>query len=311
MLLKDDNMLNNLEQKLKKWDNPLSDSEEYICSAAIRRIKEIINSDDNLKNRKIEIIEQGSHANKTNVRNNSDVDIAVICHQTFDVKLPPNKTDIDYGICDSDYEFRQFKMDVFQALANYFKIEEINYENKSIRIEHFKYNNSYISIDVVPFFEYKEYDDKDVFRTGVCFSMPDGTRVINYPKQHIENSIKKNDRTNHYYKRMVRCFKSLKYELEDNGYSFDNVKSFVLESIIYNMDDEVFDIEKAKRTYIGQYLEPYSAMFWNCILYAKNLLKNSSHTLYEPNGILKLFDKKDRNPKTYIDFFELLEKYCF
>lgn len=303
--------MQDLENKLRKWDNPLSDSEESVCQTAIKAIKKIIDGYESLKGRDIVVFEQGSHANKTNVRNNSDVDIAVVCQQTFYYQLPQNKDKDDYGISDSYYKFATFKNDVFNALAQSFNISEIDYGKKSFKIRHFRYNDSYVDIDVVPFFEYREYDQKGVKNKGVSFITSTGEKVINYPKQHIDNSVRKNSRTNHYYKRMVRCFKSLKYDLEEENYDVKDVKSFVLESILYNIDDDVYDMEKAQKSLAGLYYESYSAMFYNCLRYAKNLLLNNSKSLYEPNEILKLFDNPDRNPQVYIDFFDLLEEYCF
>ena len=303
--------MKDLESKLRRWDDPLSTSEENICQTAIKAIKRILDNCESLKCRDIEIFEQGSHANNTNVRNNSDVDIAVVCKQTFYYSIPPYRGKRDYGIFDSNYSFDVFKSEVFNALAKEFGISEINYGKKSLRIDHFKYNNSFISVDVVPFFEYREYDQNGIRYTGVSLISSSGERIINYPKQHYQNSIYKNASTKHYYKRMVRCFKSLRYDLEDDGYDVKNVKSFVIESILYNLDDSVFNMENTQNSLAGRYLEPYSAMFWNCIQYAKNLLLNSSGSMYEPNEILKLFDDKSRNPQTYLNFLELLEKYCF
>ena len=257
--------MKDLEIKLRKWDDPLSNSEESVCQTAIRAIKRIIDNSESLKCRDIIVFEQGSHANNTNVRNNSDVDIAVVCRQTFYYDIPPYKDKSDYGIYDSDYSFGVFKSEVFNALAKEFNVTEINYGKKSFKIEHFKYNDSFISIDVVPFFEYKEYDQNSIKHVGVSLISSSGERIVNYPKQHNLNSIYKNACTNHYYKRMVRCFKSLKYDLEDDGYDVKEVKSFVLESILYNLDDSVFNMVNAQKSLAGRYLEPYSAMFWNCI----------------------------------------------
>lgn len=301
----------NLEDKLKKWDNPLSDSEEGVCSTAIRAVKKAIDNCQSLKCRDILVFEQGSHANKTNVRNCSDVDIAVVCRQTFYCDIPSNKCKADFGICDSNYSFNVFKSEVFNALAKEFSVSEIDYGNKSFKISHYKYNDNYIDIDVVPFFEYRQYSENGIERVGVSLVSTCGDRIVNFPKQHIENGNEKNALTNHYYKRMVRCFKSLKYDLEDDGYDVKDVKSYVLESILYNISNDVFNMDNAQKSYAGRYLRPYSAMFLNCIHNARNLLFNKSGSLFEPNDIQKIFDDKTRNPQTYIDFLDLLEQYCF
>lgn len=303
-------MINNLENKLKKWSAPLSVSEDNICATSIRVITEAINASNELKNRDIRIIKQGSYANNTNVRNNSDVDIAIICRQTFFYKIPPLKTKDDYGIQDSTYSYDQFKMEVFNVLARRFNISEIKYGNKSLKISHFKYGDIIINADVVPFFEYKEYDIRGIKQTGVSLYY-NGSLIVNYPEQHISNSKNKNNDTNYFYKKMVRCFKALKYDMEESGFDVHNIKSFVLESILFNLSNDYFNVEKSKQSYVGKFLEPYSAMLLNCIYECKNLLINYSQQLYEPNMILKLFSTNERNPNDYINFLSSLEQYCF
>jgi len=65
------------EEELSKWTKPPSDTEESKVENAIRMVKEAINNDDKLKAKSIEVFAQGSYANNTNVRLNSDIDINV------------------------------------------------------------------------------------------------------------------------------------------------------------------------------------------------------------------------------------------
>lgn len=303
-------MINNLEDKLKKWSAPLSTSENSVCETAVRVITDAIVSSDLLKDRNIRITKQGSYANNTNVRNNSDVDIGIVCRQTFFYSIPSTKTKNDYGIIDSTYSYDQFKMEVFNVLAKRFNISEINYGKKSLKISHFKYGDMIINADVVPFFEYKEYGLHGVKQTGVSL-YSNGALVVNYPEQHISNNTSKNNATNYFYKKIVRCFKALRYDMEDSGLEVSNIKSFVLESILFNLSNDCYDIEKAKKSYAGSFLEPYSAMLLNCIYACKNLLINHAQELYEPNMILKLFNGTERDSREYIDFFSTLEKFVF
>ena len=69
----------------------------------------------------------------------------------------------------------------------------------------------------------------------------DGTIIRNFPKQHIANGKAKNIRTHYCYKRMVRIIKKMRHIMSDIGYkSADNVSSFGLESLLWNIPDSYF-----------------------------------------------------------------------
>ncbi|MBR6123278.1 nucleotidyltransferase, partial [Candidatus Saccharibacteria bacterium] len=61
------------EEQLSNWTNPPSDTEDERAENAIAMVKDAINSDDKLKYLDLDIFCQGSYANNTNVRLDSDV----------------------------------------------------------------------------------------------------------------------------------------------------------------------------------------------------------------------------------------------
>jgi len=65
------------EQTFDNWRKPASETEEQRISNAISMIKDAISASDKLKDKDIEIFVQGSYANNTNVRANSDVDVVL------------------------------------------------------------------------------------------------------------------------------------------------------------------------------------------------------------------------------------------
>ena len=71
------------EQTLQKWTAPLSQTEEQRANNAIKMIKTAINENENLKSMEIEVFTQGSYANNTNVRAESDVDVCVMLKDIF------------------------------------------------------------------------------------------------------------------------------------------------------------------------------------------------------------------------------------
>ena len=86
------------EQTLQSWTAPLSDSEEQRAENTINMIRSTINGSDELKTMDIEVFTQGSFANNTNVRTESDVDVCVMLNDTFHFDLPDGKTREDYGL---------------------------------------------------------------------------------------------------------------------------------------------------------------------------------------------------------------------
>lgn len=49
-----------------------------------------------------------------------------------------------------------------------------------------------------------------VFVDGICFFLPDGTRIENFPEKHSENCTRKHQETNQWFKHTVRIMKNLR-----------------------------------------------------------------------------------------------------
>ena len=81
------------ESTLLSWTAPLSATEERRAENTIRMIREAINSDVDLKSMDIEVFTQGSFANNTNVRSESDVDVCVMVRDTFHSEYPEGKAE--------------------------------------------------------------------------------------------------------------------------------------------------------------------------------------------------------------------------
>lgn len=77
------------EDALLNWTKPPSDSEETKLSNSERMVKEAINEDPTLSSKSTEVFGQGSYANDTDVRLNSDIDINVRYTGGFYYDLPP------------------------------------------------------------------------------------------------------------------------------------------------------------------------------------------------------------------------------
>ena len=144
------------EETLNNWRLPPSDSEETKLSNAERMIREAISASDELKDKKIEIFGQGSYANDTNVKLNSDIDINVCLTDTLFVQLPKDTKQEEFGYSDSEYKFSQYKDSVEKALVAKFGRSEVIRDDKCITI---KANTNRVEADVVPTFKFHRHED--------------------------------------------------------------------------------------------------------------------------------------------------------
>lgn len=302
------------EQDLENYAQPLSDTEIEKCKNAIRMVRDAMkdsgfldNSNDieNLiegtytfgtilrnksNNRKVKLFLQGSFANNTNVRQESDVDIAIILESTFTPKYRLGATATTYGHTDSTDSLYTFKDDVQKALQYKFG-NDVKRKDKSIKIN----GNTYrVDTDTVPSMRYRDYshDYSDLdsnYVEGIVIYPDSGGTIINYPELHIKNGKTKNNSTNYKFKKMVRIIKKIRYIMQDNGYSSSNkVSSFGLESLLWNIPDSIF----AKYT-------SYRFVFDELIKYAK---KEDISNFKEANGIKDLFP----NQPTLNDYKEFI-----
>ena len=192
--------------------------------------------------RNIKLFIQGSYANNTNVRTESDVDIAVIQEEVFQTIYRKGVTDENYKFITSPTPSKSFKDEIQECLENKFG-SDVERKNKSIKINGNTYRKD---ADAVPCMRYRDYrqnysNNPSDYIGGVVIKSDEGERIINYPEQHIANGKNKNSETNHYYKKMVRIMKKMRYLMKEYSYnSAQNVSSFGLESLIWNIPNSIF-----------------------------------------------------------------------
>ena len=294
------------EQNLKNYSKPLSDTEIEKCKNAIRMIREALKQsgflDDSTdiqnfiedtytfgsilrnknNNRKVKLFLQGSFANNTNVKQESDVDIAIILESTFIPKYRIGVVSSDYNHINSTDSLYTFKDDV-QKILEYNFGDDVKRKNKSIKIN----GNTYrVDADTVPSMRYRDYTNDynnldNNYIEGIVIYPDNGGIIINYPELHIKNGKAKNISTNYMYKKMVRIIKKLRYIMKDCGYeSANNVSSFGLESLLWNIPDNVYD----------KYSSIYRFTFDELIKY---VYKNDISNFKEANGIKSLFPEQE------------------
>lgn len=227
------------EDTLNNWRYPASDTEETKLANAEKMVREAIKDSEELKNKSTDIFGQGSYANDTNVKINSDIDINVCLSDTIFIQIPEGKKQEDFGYSDSDYKFSEYKDAVERALVKKFGRKDVVRNDKCITV---LANANRVEADVVPTFKYNRHDDNGEKAIGTKFITDEGYPVINYPLQHIENGKLKNSQTQRRFKRLARIFKRLRYKMiEDKIPVSDNVTSFLIECLLWNVPNKIFN----------------------------------------------------------------------
>jgi len=191
--------------------------------------------------KEIKIFLQGSYANNTNVRRQCDVDIAIVEEDIFQAEYPPGITKERYGFRDANV-ISNFKDDVENALIAKFN-GDIERRNKSIKIHGNSYRKDADGVPCRRFRDYRQdaYLNPNNFVGGIVILADDGSRIINYPEQHLQEGRNKNNATNYYYKKMVRIAKKICNIMQGlNINSALDISSFGLESLLWNIPDDIY-----------------------------------------------------------------------
>lgn len=310
------------ENQLQQYARPLSETEKIMCKNAIKMVKEaletlgfesegdisILNEDTfayrlKMRNKtasyKINIFVKGSYANNTNVRQNSDVDIAVVREDVFYDEYRTGITRENYNFVPANEHPGSFKDDVEEALKSKFGADEVKRGNKAIRVNGNTYRKD---ADCVPCFRVRDYRNDYSFNAenyigGIKIFSDKGEVIVNYPEQHIQNGVTKNKATNFAYKKMIRIIKEMRYQLiEQENTNAKKTSSFGVEGLLWNVPDSIF----TKYTNYGFTFEEIIA--W---------LNNNIHSLNdfkEPNNILQLCNTNDKY-QIYRQFITDLTEY--
>lgn len=285
------------EDTLSKWSKPASETEEKKIENTISMIKKAIKNMDN-DQMDFEIFVQGSYGNNTNVRIDSDVDVNIMLKNVFYLCLPDNKTVNDYGFCNSNLDYYEYKYNIVQALKNIFGEKNVILGNKSVKIRSNSYRVNADCVITMQYRNYKKYNslNPDKYIEGIKYFSQDKNEIINYPKRHIENGIIKNNNTNYRYKKLVRIFKRIRNEMyEKHLVDKNKITSFLVECLIWNVPDK----------YINGYYS-WNDRIKNSIIYILN--STNYNNWNEVSDELPLFDN---NRKWSIEDVKYFMKHAY
>lgn len=276
------------EETFKTWGSAPSLTEQEKMKNAETAIRKAIDANSRLASMDISIIPQGSYKSKTNVKNDSDVDICVCLNSTFFPRYPAGKVARDYFNTDGTISFSEFKSLVYTALKDYFGAQNITWGNKAFDV----HSNTYrIDADVVPALAYRYYygDGINDYRQpeGIGFDTDDGKRIINWPHQTYDNCKDKQECTGERYRKITRILKRLRNKMQGEGKSSANdIPSFLIQSMVWSAPHVSFNHDT--------YTEDVRSVLAHC--FNETLLTGSHGSLKEVNNIKNIYG--DHQPCT-------------
>ena len=225
------------EATLSTWTAPSSDTEKDKQDRAERMIRQAIDEHIPFKACSLKVYAKGSYANNTNVRSDSDVDIAVECTDAlyWEEEEKGNRRQVSAGPYKGIWTPAKLRAELVLAMQKKFPNQVDTSGVTAIQINA---NTARVNADVVPCFSYRYYME-NYHRDGTKIFKTNGISIANYPLQQIRNGRDKNNRTNYNYKKCVRILKRIENAMAQES-KFKELPSYFIECLAYNCPDYIF-----------------------------------------------------------------------
>lgn len=225
-----------LEDKLSGWTDPSSSTEQEKQDRTERMIRDAIGSHAPFNDCSLKIYAKGSYANNTNVRTDSDVDIAVECTDVLYWEEAESGIHTPGKPYEGIWTPAKLRSELVAALKAKFPNQVDDTGTTAIQVNS---NSARIDADVVPCFGYQYYM-KHGYISGTKIFKTDGSSIINYPAQQLQNGVAKNKQTGYAYKKAVRLLKRIENAMAADG-TFRELPSFFIECLAFNCPNSVFN----------------------------------------------------------------------
>ncbi len=225
-----------LEEKLSSWIGPSSPTEQDRQDRTERMIREGIKEHTAFQGCDLAVYAKGSYANNTNVRTDSDVDIAVQCGEAMYWDEATKGAHPPSGSYTGIWTPPRLRSELEAALKAKFPGQVDSSGSTAFRI---RSGSARVDADVVPCFDYRYYISANNYREGAKVFKKNGASLQNYSQKQLENGRAKNTRTTQYYKNAVRIMKRVENAMVSEGVH-RVVPSFFIECLVYNCPDSVF-----------------------------------------------------------------------
>lgn len=232
------------ENQLDTWAKQGSVTQSQQTYATVRTCLETV--DAPYKDQSYSIFLQGSYGNDTNIYADSDVDVVISTSSIYywdDSELSAEQKAAFHAATGSGggYTYNQFKADVITQLTKKFG-SSVKPGKKAIFVPGSGLRRDADVLVVVQHRSYTRYNSiyDNRYYDGICFWTSDGTKIVNYPKQHSANCTDKHQNTNSWFKPCVRILKNMRNAMMANGYLQEGVApSYFLEGLLYNVPNIV------------------------------------------------------------------------
>ena len=237
--------------RFEHWQRPASVTEEGSLETAQKNVLGALAGATWMGSQGVMLHQQGSYFNNTNVRTEADLDLRLV-HPSLKVDyaadVAPSYGAQFYGYGDSSLTygelFGNMRAEAVAGLSAAFSKANVTVGKKAIRIKGI--TGSRAEVDVVPtvVFDHISWTGTTFRRVrGVAILSTENQWTMNFPEQHHANGKAKRERTRHRFKRMVRIFKRLRADMAGRGITVPNVPSFLIECLVYCVDDSYFLVE--------------------------------------------------------------------
>lgn len=245
------------DQQIREWATPPSRDND-LSAKTYNSIKATLEKEfwDS-----VEIFLQGSYANATNIRKDSDIDIVLCYKKTYFYNID-NLSEVDQqrfnnSVWSRGRDFMDFKDEVERFLKTTYWSHRVQRKNKCIAIS--KQSNLFVDADIIPCFEYRRYHrysqipSQYDYYAWTNFITDEGDFIINFQKLHQKNGEAKNTRNDTKYKATVRVLKNInKYLVDQWLLEKKFISSFAIENLVYNISDGVFSNNDMNISFIWQ-----------------------------------------------------------
>lgn len=227
------------ENQLVTWANLPSSKQHRDTYASIRGV--LLDSNSPYASRSKDVYLQGSYGNDTNVYGDSDVDIVICSDASFDHDL----THLSQAQADAfkrdhpgtGLTVGSFRDDVYNWLRRHYG-NDVQPPKKAVHINEQPHRRQ---ADVLPCIEHRRYRhynslaDNSYF-LGVQFYAADGTKIVNFPKEHSKHCTAKHGYTSDRFKPTVRIFKNMRNAMINKRIINDGLApSYYIEGMLWNV----------------------------------------------------------------------------
>jgi hypothetical protein len=240
------------EEQLRTWTRRAYRDEDRRAERAEGLVRQAVRGHPLLTGLAIEVYAKGSYKNNTNVRQDSDIDIAVEYQGILFLAPAPGQDEyaamrtrglMPYAgpLLDplGSFDAPRFKAAVGEALVSAFGPGAVSRSNKVFTLAA---SGRSLAADVIPCCASDYHLAPERWVSGAIHLLPDQpTRgsLVNFPRQHHVAGMAKNAATAKQFKRVTRILKNLE-NLMVAERACAPIPSYLIECLVYNCPTECF-----------------------------------------------------------------------